>query len=199
MPRVVLASHNQGKLREMKAVLGSEFDLVSLQQCQVHHVPEESGLSFVENAIIKARYACQQTGLAAIADDSGLEVDALNGEPGIYSARYAGADADDAANNARLLRQLQDVAPPRTARFYCVLVFMRYATDGTPVICEGSWHGEIATSPRGSNGFGYDPLFLLPGSGLSSAELDAEQKNSVSHRGQALAKMRLELAARYSL
>ena len=191
--QVVLASANEGKLREIRSALPTSIKLVSLQQRQFQQA-EETGLSYVENAIIKARHACQHTGLPAIADDSGLEVDALDGAPGIYSARYAGADADDAANNAMLLDRLRDVAASRAARFVCVLVFMRHAADSSPIICHGVWRGEITTEPRGSNGFGYDPLFLAGASGLTSAELEPEHKNRISHRGQALRAMHRELA-----
>lgn len=197
MKRIVLASHNQGKLQEIKSILaaGLELDIVSLVDCGIEQAPEETGLSFVENAIIKARYACEKTGLPAIADDSGLEVDALGGEPGIYSARYAGPEADDAANNALLLQKLKGTQQPLTARFQCLLTFMRQAKDSTPAICQGTWHGHITTEPRGGNGFGYDPLFLVPDLGLTSAELEPSHKNRISHRAQALHALRQTLAA----
>lgn len=184
--RVVLASNNQGKLRELGELLAGHHIRVLPQR--EFDIPEaiEDGLSFVENAIKKARNAARHSGLAAIADDSGLEVDALNGAPGIHSARYAG-DSGDAANNAKLLEALADVPDQqRSARFQCVMVFMRHAEDPTPLICQGTWEGRILHQPQGSNGFGYDPLFLVPGENASAAELAAETKNAQSHRGQAL-------------
>ena len=148
---------------------------------------EETGLTFVENAILKARNAAQHTGLPAIADDSGLEVDALAGAPGIYSARYAGAGATDLENLEKLLDALADVPEEnRSARFQCLMVYMRHADDPTPLICQGSWEGRILTAARGSNGFGYDPVFYVPTHNCASAELAADIKNSLSHRGQAL-------------
>ena len=148
---------------------------------------DETGLSFVENAIIKARHACAATGLPAMADDSGIEVDALNGQPGIYSARYAGVGATDQMNNDKLLAALADVAiEKRNARFQCVIVFMRHAEDPMPFISQGTWEGRILFSPSGTNGFGYDPLFYVPTHGCASAELEPAIKNSISHRGQAL-------------
>lgn len=187
---IVLATGNPGKLREMQQVLAPlGFAVVAQSDFQVPGVAE-TGLSFVENAIIKARHAAQHTGLPAIADDSGLEVDALAGAPGIYSARYAGADADDAANNARLLAELATGnRREATARFQCVLVFMRHANDPVPIIAQGTWAGVITDTPRGSNGFGYDPLFFLPDEGCTSAELAPARKNLLSHRGQALVKL----------
>ncbi len=152
-------------------------------------VPEivESGLTFVENAILKARNAAKCTGLPAIADDSGLEVDALKGAPGIYSARFAGPSAGDVDNNAKLLVELEGIAgAQRTARFQCVLVYLRHEHDPVPLICQGSWEGSILHAPQGENGFGYDPLFFIKEPGCSAAELSAEQKNQLSHRGQAL-------------
>lgn len=185
---VVLASSNAGKLRELGAVLAPVgVTLVSQSRLGVPDA-EETGLSFVENAILKARAACRHTGLPAIADDSGLEVDFLNGAPGIYSARYSGAG--DAANNARLLRELRDVPEPqRGARFQCVLVYLRYALDPTPLVCQASWEGVILLEPRGEHGFGYDPLFYVPEYRCSSAELAPEIKNRISHRAQASAKL----------
>lgn len=185
--QIVLASSNQGKLREFQQMLGSEMiGFVSQGSLGVSDA-EETGLSFVENAIIKARHACAATGLPALADDSGLEVDALQGQPGIYSARYAGPDASDADNNRKLLAELEAAgSADRSARFQCVIVFMRHAFDPTPVICQGTWPGEILMAPRGTNGFGYDPLFLVPEYGCSSAELTPSIKNQASHRGQAL-------------
>ncbi|NND82188.1 MAG: RdgB/HAM1 family non-canonical purine NTP pyrophosphatase [Gammaproteobacteria bacterium] len=182
--RVVLATGNAGKLAELRALL-RDTGLQVVAQSELD-VPEavEDGLSFVENALIKARNACRHTGLAAIADDSGLEVVALNGAPGIYSARYAGG-AGDTANNQKLLNEL-DGCEDRTARFHCVMVYLRHAEDPTPIICQGSWQGEIATQPRGQNGFGYDPLFYIAELGCHSAELEPEIKNTVSHRAKAL-------------
>ncbi|MBQ0757569.1 MAG: RdgB/HAM1 family non-canonical purine NTP pyrophosphatase [Amphritea sp.] len=185
--QIVLASGNKGKLREFNQVLG-ELGVEVLPQSEFN-VPdaEETGLSFVENAILKARHACQLTGLPSLADDSGLEVDALKGAPGIYSARFAGAGASDAKNNTRLLRLLEGMSPEeRSARFRCVLVFMRHAEDPTPLICQGTWEGQILSHPQGENGFGYDPLFLVPGLDIASAQLPSEQKNRISHRGQAV-------------
>ena len=185
--QIVLASGNKGKLKEFNQVLG-ELGVEVLPQSEFD-VPdaEETGLSFVENAILKARHACQLTGLPALADDSGLEVDALKGAPGIYSARFSGANATDADNNAKLLQSLEGTSPEeRSARFRCVLVFMRHAEDPTPLICQGTWEGQILPQPQGDNGFGYDPLFLVPGLDIASAQLPAEQKNRISHRGQAV-------------
>ena len=185
--KVVLATGNAGKLREMRAILsGSEWDIVSQSEFDYAEAIED-GLSFVENAIKKARHACANTGLAAIADDSGLEVDALQGAPGIYSARYAGEAASDEDNIQKLLLALDGLPEAlRTARFRCVMVFMRHELDPSPVICEGSWEGKIAHERRGDNGFGYDPVFLVPDEGRHSAELTAEHKNRISHRAQAL-------------
>jgi XTP/dITP diphosphohydrolase len=181
---VVLASGNAGKLRELDKVL-APLD-VSLQPQAQFNVPdaEETGLSFVENAIIKARAAAQHTGLPAIADDSGIEVDHLNGAPGIYSARYSGAG--DEANNVLLLQELGEIPEEqRSARFQCVLVYMRHALDPVPLICQGSWEGFILSEPRGENGFGYDPLFYLPDYQCSSAQLAPGIKNRISHRAKA--------------
>ena len=153
---------------------------------------EETGLSFVENAIIKARHACEVTGLPSIADDSGIEVDALNGDPGIYSARYSGiaGDGADDANNTKLLQALEHVKDAeRTARFQCVIVYLRHAADPVPLICQGTWEGRILTEAHGSDGFGYDPLFYVPTHQCASAELPEETKNAISHRGQALQKL----------
>ena len=190
MKRIVLATGNAGKLRELAGMLSdSDIQIVSQTELGVTEA-YETGLSFVENAILKARNASRQTGLPAIADDSGLEVDALDGAPGIYSARYAGAEATDADNTAKLLRELQDVPPEqRGARFRCAMVYLRHALDPAPLICEGVWEGRILDAPRGNNGFGYDPVFLVPERGCASAELPPEEKNRLSHRGQALKKM----------
>jgi XTP/dITP diphosphohydrolase len=183
---VVLASGNAGKLRELGPILASlGMRLVSQSALGVPDVPED-GLSFVENAIIKARAAARHTGLAAIADDSGLEVDYLGGAPGIYSARYSGEG--DAGNNARLLRELASVPDEqRSARFQCVLVYMRHGDDPSPLVCQASWEGRILREPRGDNGFGYDPLFYVPEQDCSSAELPPEIKNRISHRARASA------------
>ncbi len=189
--RIVLASNNPGKVREFAQLLAEARIEVRPQGDFGVPEAEETGLSFVENAIIKARNAARHSGLPAIADDSGIEVDALNGAPGIYSARYAGPGASDADNCTRLL-QVLDLVPDgeRGARFQCVLVYLRHAEDPTPLICQGTWEGSIVRAPRGANGFGYDPIFLVPGEGRSSAELDAETKNRLSHRGRALRRMR---------
>lgn len=184
--RVVLASGNKGKLKEFGELLaGRAIEVLPQSDFAVPDI-EETGLTFVENALLKARNAAVHTGLPAIADDSGLEVDHLNGAPGIYSARYAG-DAGSAANNAKLLAALEGASgTQRTARFQCLLVYLRHADDPTPVICQGTWEGTILTAPRGEAGFGYDPLFYVAEEGCSSAELSAERKNQLSHRGQAL-------------
>ncbi|MCK5480759.1 MAG: XTP/dITP diphosphatase [Gammaproteobacteria bacterium] len=190
MKEIVLASSNQGKVREINQLLAG-LDL-HVQPQTDHGVPdiEETGLTFVENALLKARNAAQHTGLPAIADDSGIEVDALNGEPGIYSARYAGKGASDQANLEKLLTELGDLPEEkRTARFQCLMVYMRHANDPTPIICQGTWEGRILFKPRGENGFGYDPVFYVPTHDCSSAELPADVKNSLSHRGQALRKL----------
>ncbi len=183
--KVVLASGNSGKLREFFEILGSAgFEVVAQSEYDVTDVPE-TGLTFVENAIIKARNASQQTGLPALADDSGIEVDALKGQPGIYSARYSGEG--NAANNQKLLQQMKVVPDlQRTARFRCCIVYMRHAEDPSPLIADASWEGTILKELSGANGFGYDPLFYVPSFGKSSAELTPEEKNSVSHRGKAL-------------
>jgi len=188
--RVVLATNNAGKVRELNTMLaGSGLEIVPQSALKVTEI-EETGLSFMENALLKARNAAAQTGLPAIADDSGLEVDALDGAPGIHSARYAGVGAGDAANLQKLLQALQGVPPERRgARFRCVIVYLRSARDPSPLVCEGVWQGRILEAPRGSNGFGYDPVFLVPERGCSSAELPPEEKNRLSHRGQALAKL----------
>jgi len=193
--KVVLATGNQGKLAEFRQLLAKlDMTVVPQSDFAVPDVPED-GLSFVENAIIKARHAARITGLPAIADDSGLEVDALDGAPGIYSARFAGDDATDEKNNLRLLSLLQDIPEPqRTARFQCLLVFMRHAEDPTPVICQGTWEGRIAFAPQGDNGFGYDPLFYVPDRNCTSAQLDKTEKNRISHRGRAMAKLLEKLA-----
>lgn len=188
MQQIVLASGNAGKLKEFNQVLaGLNIEVLPQSQFDVGEV-EETGLTFVENAIIKARHVSRIAGLPALADDSGLEVDALNGAPGIYSARFSGMGATDARNNALLLEKMAQVpAQQRSARFRCVLVYLRHPEDPTPLICQGSWEGEILDAPQGDNGFGYDPLFWVPDCQCSSAQLAPEQKNSRSHRGQAVA------------
>jgi len=185
--KIVLASNNAGKLKEFQQLLADrQLDVLPQAQFNVPEV-EETGLSFVENAIIKARHASKIAGLPAIADDSGLEVDFLEGAPGIYSARFSGADASDTKNNQKLLELMKDAPDEqRSARFQCVLVYLRHPLDPTPLICQGTWEGRILKQPQGSNGFGYDPLFLDPTTGLSSAELSKEQKNTRSHRAKAL-------------
>jgi len=187
MKDIVLASSNPGKVREINQLLAGLGLQVQPQSEYGVIDAEETGLTFVENAILKARNAAQHTGLPAIADDSGLEVDALAGAPGIYSARFAGEGASDQANLEKLLVELKTVpAEQRTARFQCLMVFMRHASDPTPLICQGTWEGRILFAARGDNGFGYDPVFHVPTHDCSSAELPAEIKNSLSHRGQAL-------------
>lgn len=188
---IVLASNNAGKVREINQLLeGARIRVVPQGDFGVPEA-EETGLTFVENAILKARNAAQCSGLPAIADDSGIEVDALHGAPGIHSARYAGAGASDADNLVKLLHALESVPEPeRGARFQCVLVYLRHAADPTPLICQGTWEGRILDAPRGENGFGYDPIFYVPTQGCSSAELDPAVKNGLSHRGQALRRLR---------
>lgn len=185
--RIVLASGNAGKLRELQQMLaGRELEIVSQRELGIGDA-EETGLTFIENALIKARHACQASGLPAIADDSGLAVDALGGAPGIYSARYAGPDADDAANNQKLLSAMADVPEgERGACFHCVVLYLRHAADPTPLVCHGRWPGRIRHEPAGENGFGYDPLFQVPEQGCSSAELPRELKNRISHRARAM-------------
>lgn len=196
-PRVVLASNNPGKLREFADLLaGLHLDIIPQAQLGVDEA-EETGLTFVENAILKARHAARVTGLPAIADDSGIEVDALNGAPGIYSARYAGPGANDLANNGKLLEALNGVPEAqRSARYQCLIVYMRHALDPTPIICRGSWEGRILPAPRGNGGFGYDPIFFVPTHNCSASELDAAEKNRISHRGQALRKLLEALLSR---
>jgi XTP/dITP diphosphohydrolase len=194
--RIVLATGNAGKLKEIKDIFSDvNVDIAAQSEFDVPEAIED-GLSFVENAIIKARNAAAHTGLAALSDDSGIEVDALNGEPGIHSARYAG---DDESNIQRLLRELDGVPESqRTARFQCVMVFIRHANDPVPVITQGVWEGKILPAVQGEGGFGYDPVFYVPERGCSAAELSAEDKNSLSHRGKALRHMLDHLAAIYS-
>ncbi len=196
MKEFVLATGNAGKLREMRALL-EDLD-VNIHAQSDFNVPEaeENGLSFVENALIKARNASRFTGLPALADDSGLEVDALDGAPGIYSARYAGPNASDDENNQFLLQSLANIpASKRTARFHCVLVMLRHWQDPIPRIFAAAWEGHILFAPRGDGGFGYDPLFQPLGLDVSSAQLPAADKNRLSHRGKALASLRAALLA----
>lgn len=185
--KIIFASNNSGKILELNTLLKSfNTEIIPQASLNVSEIPE-TGLTFVENALIKARHACQQTGLPAIADDSGLEVFALHGAPGIYSARFAGEKATSSDNIKKLLSELQDVPDAhRHARFYCVLVFMQYADDPTPLVCEAEWKGMILTQPSGKQGFGYDPVFYISEEKCSAAELTLEKKNLISHRGKAL-------------
>ncbi|ANI30049.1 nucleoside-triphosphate diphosphatase [Yersinia entomophaga] len=187
MQKVVLATGNAGKVRELASLLADfGLDVVAQTEMGVESA-EETGLTFIENAILKARHAAQVTGLPAIADDSGLAVDALSGAPGIYSARYAGVDASDRENLEKLLVSLQNVPEgQRGAQFHCVLVYMRHAEDPTPLVFHGSWPGVIARAASGAGGFGYDPIFYVPELGKTAAELSREEKQAVSHRGKAL-------------
>jgi XTP/dITP diphosphohydrolase len=185
--RLVLATGNAGKLREMREILAPwRVDVRALSEFTADSAAE-TGLTFVENALLKARFAARVAGLPAIADDSGLEVDALHGAPGIYSARFAGPAADDASNNALLLRELAAVdAAGRTARYRCAMVFLRWPEDPAPVIAQAAWEGRIGHVARGAGGFGYDPLFFVADGARTAAELDPAEKNQRSHRGQAL-------------
>lgn len=187
MKDLVLASNNQGKIREFNTLLKAcGFEVRAQSEFGVTAV-DETGLSFIENAILKARHAAKITGLPALADDSGLEVDALKGAPGIYSARFAGEGSSDAENNAHLLKALKHVEPAeRTARFQCVLVLMRHAEDPTPIIAQGAWEGRILERAQGEGGFGYDPLFWANDLNCSAAELEKAEKSKISHRGRAL-------------
>lgn len=187
MKKVLVASNNLGKIREISGIL-AELGIEVVPQKALGIVDvEETGLSFIENALIKARHASAVSGLAAIADDSGLEVDALLGRPGIHSARFAGPDASDAENNVKLVKCLQETGLSTfTARFRCVMVYMRHHEDPSPVIGQGVWSGEIILEPRGQDGFGYDPYFWLPDLGVTAAEISHEEKNRRSHRGVAL-------------
>lgn len=193
--QVVLASANPGKLRELAALLGPlGFELKTQAELGVAS-PPETGATFLENALLKARHAARITGLPALADDSGIEVDALGGRPGVHSARYAGESASDLDNLIKLLEELRDVPPEkRTARYQCVIVLVRTADDPQPVVATGTWEGTILSVPRGTGGFGYDPIFLPAGMNRSAAELSAEEKNAVSHRAQALRRLVAQLA-----
>jgi XTP/dITP diphosphohydrolase len=183
----VLATGNTGKVKEMSELLNSfSIEVLPQSQFEVEDVPE-TGTTFVENAIIKARHAAKITGLPAIADDSGLEVDFLNGQPGIYSSRFSGENATDRENIDLLLSKLEGIsADKRSARFQCVLVYMRHELDPTPIICQGTWHGTITESIEGKNGFGYDPVFWVESEQSTSAQLSKQRKGELSHRGQAL-------------
>lgn len=193
---LVVATSNAGKLAELRELLAPTGILIRSQAEFGLESAEETGSSFVENAILKARHACAGSGLPALADDSGLAVDALDGQPGIRSARFAGEHADDSANNARLLALLHGVPRERrTARFHCVLALLRHAADPVPLVCHGVWEGVVLEAPRGEHGFGYDPLFLVPALGRTAAQLDPQQKNRSSHRGQALAALLRALEA----
>jgi len=196
MKKIILASNNKGKIREFNAMLDGVFKVVSMQDMQVEEVPE-TGLTFVENALIKARNASEQSGLPALADDSGIVVDALNGEPGIYSARYAGDHGDDEANTQKLLDEMSNIPDgKRTGRFWCAIVFVEHANDPTPIVIQRGWEGGILRKQVGENGFGYDPVFYVPTYDCASAELSPEVKNSISHRGKALTALFDELKAK---
>lgn len=195
MKKIILASNNKSKLKELNTILSScGFELYSQSDFDLPSV-DETGLTFVENAILKARHAAKATGLPALADDSGIEVDYLNGAPGIYSARYAGENCDDADNNRRLMEELTGVSTEkRTARYQCVLVFLKHAADPTPIIAHGAWEGIILEEEKGTGGFGYDPLFWLPELNCSAAELSKNEKNLISHRGKALQSLLQQLS-----
>lgn len=198
MARVVLASSNAGKLREMSALLAPlGVELVNQRTLGIHSV-EETGTTFIENALLKARHAAREAGLPAISDDSGIEVDALEGRPGVYSARFAGENASDEDNLRKLLREMHDVpAEFRQARYHCVIVFVRDANDRDPIVAHGTWEGHIGTEPRGSGGFGYDPIFIPADTHSTAAQLTPDQKNDVSHRAQALRALVAELRGRH--
>ncbi|MCW8335884.1 XTP/dITP diphosphatase [Vibrio sp. SCSIO 43135] len=190
MNKIVLATGNQGKVREMADLLSEfGFDVVAQSEYSVSEVAE-TGTTFIENAIIKARHAAKETGLPAIADDSGLEVDYLKGAPGIYSARFAGEKATDQQNLEKLLKEMEGVpSEQRSARFHCVLVLMRHEHDPTPIVCHGKWEGQILEQAQGDNGFGYDPVFFVPEDNCASAQLEPARKKQLSHRGKALSKL----------
>lgn len=194
MKKIVLATGNQGKVRELDTLLSDfGFDVVAQTELGVGSV-EETGLTFVENALIKARHAAKVTGLPAIADDSGISVDALNGAPGIYSARYSGIDGDDKANIKKLLTALNGVPQgKRQAQFNCVLVYLRHAEDPTPIICFAQWQGEVIFEEQGEGGFGYDPIFFVPELNCTAAQLSREEKSQISHRGKALKQLLSQL------
>ena len=193
MQKLVIASNNPGKLREISRILAPlGFEAVPQSAFNVPEA-EEPHVTFIENCLTKARHAARLTGLPALADDSGICVDALGGAPGVYSARYAGEPKSDQRNNEKLIAELAGHSN-RRAHYYCVIVYLRHADDPQPIIAEGSWHGEIIDTPRGDGGFGYDPYFWLPELGKTGAELDADVKNGMSHRGQALRELVRRLA-----
>ena len=194
--KLVIASNNKGKVAELTDLL-APLGLVPVPQGELGvSEAEEPAVTFVENAIIRARHAAKATGLPALADDSGLAVDALDGRPGVRSARFAGNEATDSDNVEALLAALKDTPEAeRSAQFHCVLVYLRHADDPTPIICHGRWPGRILAEPRGQGGFGYDPVFLVPEHGCSAAELTREQKGRISHRGRALARLLDQLRA----
>jgi XTP/dITP diphosphohydrolase len=193
MKKIILASNNKGKIREFNTMLEGVYEVVSMSDMNVEEVPE-IGLTFVENALIKARNASEQSGLPALADDSGIVVDALNGAPGIYSARFAGNHGDDEANTQKVLRDMSQIPDgQRSARFWCAIVFVEHANDPTPIIIQRGWEGEILREKAGKNGFGYDPIFYVPTHSKASAELSPEIKNTISHRGKALQALLAEL------
>ena len=193
---LVLASNNPGKLREFNAMFSEKAIHIVGQGSMGVRACEEPYHTFLENALAKARNAARESGLPALADDSGITANALNGEPGVFSARYAGADCDDKANNAKLVAALKDKTDKR-AHYTCVLVALRYADDHEPIVVEAHWNGEIVSEPRGTGGFGYDPYFYLPEFGKTAAELTAEEKNAVSHRGKALRAMLKAIGERW--
>ena len=193
MKKIILASNNKGKIKEFNAMLSGCYEVVSMQDYDVEEVPE-TGLSFVENALIKARNASAQSGLSALADDSGIVIDALGGAPGIYSARYAGDHGDDEANTQKVLADMEHVPDgERSARFWCAIAYVRHADDPTPIIIQRGWEGEILHQKSGENGFGYDPIFYVPTHKVASAELAPEVKNTISHRAKALDALLQEL------
>jgi XTP/dITP diphosphohydrolase len=193
--KVVLASNNAHKVEELLQNLPSNISIVTMGDLGINS-PEETGTTFVENAIIKARYAAEQSGLAAIADDSGLEVDYLKGAPGIYSSRFAGIEASDQQNNTKLLQELEGIpAALRTARFRSIIVMMKHKLDPTPIIVMGTWEGQILEKPQGGQGFGYDPIFFIPSLNRTAAELSQDEKTQYSHRGLALKQLNIILAA----
>ncbi len=195
--KIVFASSNAGKIHELKALLEKfQYDIIPQATLGIHDA-DETGLTFVENALLKARHACQQSGKPAIADDSGLVVAALDGAPGIYSARYAGAHANAKKNIEKLLQDMQEVDEKnRQAHFHCTLVYLEHAEDPAPIICEGIWYGTILHAPTGSDGFGYDPIFFDENEQCSAAELSLTRKNEISHRGQALRELIAQLTKR---
>lgn len=194
MKRVVIASNNPGKLREIGRILGPHFEAIPQSALGVPEVAEPFG-TFIENALVKARHASLHSNLPALADDSGICVDALGGAPGVYSARYAGQPSSDVRNNARLLAELEPFSD-RRAHYYCIIVLLRHADDPEPLIAEGIWSGEILRAQRGEGGFGYDPLFLIPELGKTGAEIPLDSKNKISHRGQALEALRCKMQQR---